>query len=116
MLVESYVHNRTNLINLCVFVFKNVCFHSDVQENEALKKTCYLTLGALLYEHSKIAKSPKLLHDIALVSLIVVHIMLESSAFFSSRLSKKKEGGPPDLMLMQHKCWIQEIIQFVISV
>ncbi|CAH3178702.1 unnamed protein product, partial [Porites lobata] len=44
----------------------NVCFHSDVQENEALKKTCYLTLGALLYEHSKIAKSPKLLHDIAL--------------------------------------------------
>lgn len=88
MLGESYVHNRTNLINLCAFVFKNVCFHSDVQENETLKNTCYLTLGALLYEHSKIAKSPKLLHDIALVSLTFVLIMLESSASFSSRLKK----------------------------
>ena len=82
MLAESYVHNRTNLINLFVFVFKNVCFHSDVQENETLKKTCYLTLGALLYEHSKIAKSPNLFDDIALVSLTVVHILLESSASF----------------------------------
>ena len=56
-----------SLICYC-FPLKDLCSHSVVQEDETLKKTCYLTQGALMHEYCK-DKDADCLNDKALVCI-----------------------------------------------
>ena len=56
-----------SLICYC-FPLKDLCSHSVVQEDETLKKTCYLTQGALMHEYCK-DKEGDCLNDKALVCI-----------------------------------------------